>query len=421
MDGKKCPRCGYQNLTSKNTCDNCGSILPLGENEIICPRCGRIVNKSASYCSFCGFPIKVMGNTRFLLKQIKEAERSYKSVLEMTKDRKDFINKLCHILSAKYKRDKNEFEDCLKNAKIKIEERGKNQYGIRIYPIAILVQDDKWDKFCEFCNASGSEGFNIPIEEPPFRGLGGVSFVKHSNEDTGTLWHEFKHSSFRLYHSRSTEKHEKELHASILSETLLEKPSDTKYIFESPKTKYISHRLLSELDSWRSNVEKEKITWSEVYMQLAFGYLPLRLKVFPEIYNDIKDLSIEEMHEYSKTEKGQDFNSFLHLIWNACLAMEELEKRYDKWVIDRFMAKSDELRDVIYWEKQKDYLDKLQAREGKNPQQGFEKLDRTMEKLEGEILDEDKKELEKIEEEIREESKSKKIKKPSFLDREDEE
>ena len=382
MDRKKCPRCGHENLTSKSRCDNCGNILPLGENEILCPKCGTIVNKSASYCGFCGFPVKAMGNTRLLLRQIKEAEKSYKTILKMNK--KEFIEKLCSVLSSGNKEKLNDYERCLKDADIRMNERDK-QRGIHIYPIAVVVQDDKWDRFCELSGTIGSRGFNIDIQDPLFRGIRGISFVKHEYQDAGTLSHEQMHSSFRIYHSHLMEKYRKEARAQVQSEALTEafgKDIDKKITLDSPKLKFISHSLLNELNSWRSNVEKDKLTWPEVYTLLAFGYLPPLLEIFPEIYNDIKDLNIEKINEYAGTERGKDFNSFLHMIWDACLTMQELEKIYDKWVIDRFLAKCDQLTDVIFWKKHKDWFDSRQAREGKKRQLKLKKQEKPQKSIE---------------------------------------
>jgi hypothetical protein len=425
MEEKKCPRCGQVNSTSKSRCDNCGNILPLNNNEIICPGCSKVVDKSNPFCNSCGFSIKdivvkqakdaerskVMANTRVLLKQTKEAEKSYKAVLELAKDKKNFILTLCNILSSDTKTEPSAYEWCLKDADIKIDDR-ERQRGVRIYPIAVVVQDDKWNRFCELRGNVGSRGFNVFIKEPPFGGINGVSFVKHEYRDKGTLPHELMHSSFRLYHSLSAEKHRKEAKELVLSEIrlgILGKDSDKNITLESPKVKFISHSLLSELNSWRSNVEKDKITWPDVYTNLAFGYLPPLLEIFPEISNDIKGMNMEEMNQYAGTEEGRNFNSFLHMIWGACMAMQEIEKRYDKWVIDRFLAKCDVLMDVIVWEKSKDYLDKLQARVEKRRNQEMgelkheigEKKEKDMDELQGEIEKKRQKEMDELREKIR--------------------
>jgi vacuolar-type H+-ATPase subunit H len=330
-----------------------------------------------------------MENVKFLLKRLRNAENSYKKIIEeATTDKKKFIDEVCFYLSSVYQRNIDEVRDCLGGADIEIEERGKLSQGrgIRVYPITILVPNEKWDKLCNLCDKGKVGGFSLIYN------VINLNFVKHEYKNTSAPLHELMHSSFGAY----------------------------RYRFGEPNS--ISYNLLNELNSYRVNVEHKEMSWSTGYPSvestLIEWYLPRELKFYykendKETYDKIKDFNEEQIVIYLKDYgKAKLFYKFSDLIKNACSVMEELEKRYDKWIIDRFMIKCRGLEDVVSWERHKDWLDSRQSRIEKKD---GPKLDKTMHKLEKEFLEEQEKELEEIEEEIREEDKTrKKIKRSSL-------
>jgi hypothetical protein len=277
-----------------------------------------------------------------LRKRIRYAESAYDKAVDILShlEREENRNLLASILR---KAGKNVKPSDFEGARLEIykeREELTQKYGIRMYPLTIMIAPGKSSDVERRLRRDpnvGMGGVNIAVKDWPFSSVGGIRLSFEGGIITPE--HEDLHGTFRIYRG--------------------DKKQDNYAIFE-----IIESWMLNEINSYRNEVEKNcsdelergdyKVVntyWSHfIKGYLLATYLPEYLRAIKA-----KDRLDEKNLNAAENIVKKHLEEIMPII-------ARLQTEYDESVLSRIFIKSKDFNDVNMWYERKDILAQWQKR-----------------------------------------------------------
>ncbi len=246
-----------------------------------------------------------------------------------------------------------DFEDCRTFGEVFDLESYEKEYASKLGGVGFLIPEESWNKkFLESLEVEGAEAVHIEGTEfdGPF-GLTGLSLTPDNKEldakQTDVL-HESMHSAFAKYSFFYAEKRDAYMKSKTEEEII------------SAGLEYVEMDILNELNSYRC---EPKESWNEIQKVMEDNYLGmyrdtyLEVEILERVY-DIKSHPSKgrkgkEEKRIRKEVKQKVDNAFTQIPEKAelaCLAMEELEKRYSNSLISHIIYNCASIEDLAGFE-----------------------------------------------------------------------
>ncbi len=304
-----------------------------------CQACGKSFSKRRSGL----VPIEFT-NAMKLRSRIENAETSYRKALEILSNLDNIENRkyLAKVLrKERYRIEPGDFE----GARLEMNEQAAaiarseffRQYGLRGYPLTILISPEKCHEVMKKMQSDPNVAFggiNVRLTTEPFGALGGIRLSFRGMNKAMTL-HENMHGTERIYKGEGPE---------------------SSYNFQ----KLLAHAeayMLDEINSYRTETESGNKTPESVK-----AYWDNRIRDLSGVY--LKKFIWQEKEWVSKKILAEIEKSVTYGLNRLIPIIADLQLRYGESVLSRILIKSRTFADVEAWSKRKDILDQWQKRAG---------------------------------------------------------